>query len=203
MKKIVLIAALAFVAGVGVAGIFAVRGFVVESASAQAEPSEADSEALQAKVNAIKLGEKAGEGRQPARVEVSESELESYVMFALRERIPARVDSIAVRLTPGSVAADTKLTFESNPTKNPMIDVLISGTHRFFLKGQLSAADGQGKCVLEEARVDGIPVPVVFIETLLEKYVKPRYPQVKLDQAFTMPWGIEALTITEGKATVD
>jgi hypothetical protein len=51
-------------------------------------------------------------------------------------------------------------------------------------------------------KVDGIPVPLVLIETLIDKYVKPKYPEVDLKEPFPMPWGMESLTITTGKATI-
>lgn len=200
IKKTVWIAPLALLAGAAV--IFAVRSFVVESASAQMDVSERSAQVLQEKIDTIKKAEKTP-GRQASEtVVVTESELESYVLFSLREQIPARVDSIDVQLTPGTVAADTKMTFGNSPTKNPLIDVLISGTHRFFIKGKLTASGGMGKFNLDEARVDGIPVPIVFIETLVDRYVKPKHPDVKLDEPFMVPWGIEDLTITNGKATI-
>jgi hypothetical protein len=201
MKKAVCIAAV--VLTVGIVAIFAVRNFIAEPVSAQqAQVSERAAGQLQVKIDAIRKVENATESRQPATVELSEEELESYVVYSLREHIPAKVDSIDVELTPGAVSADTKMTFGSNPTRNPMIDVLISGTHRLYVKGQLSASGGKGKFVLEEARVDGIPVPIVLIETLIDRYVKPKYPDVKLDEPFSMPWGIEDLTITTDKASV-
>ena len=202
MKKTVWIAALALL--VGVAVIFTVRSFVVESASAQVppKPSERAAHTLQDKINSIKQAEKDSGRSASETVEVSDAELESYVLYSLRAQIPARVDSIDVKLTPGTVAADTKLTFGSSPTNNPMIDMLVSGTHTFTLRGKLAATEGMGKFSLDQARVDGIPVPIVFIETLVDRYVKPKYPEVKLDEPFKMPWGIEGLTITNGKATI-
>jgi hypothetical protein len=200
MKKAVWIATLALLAGAAV--IFAVRTFVVESAAPQTDLSESTARILQLKIDAIRKVEKDASPRAPVTVEVTEAEFESYVLYSLKEEIPARVDSIDVQLTPGEVAADTKMTFGNSPTRNPLIDALISGTHQLFVKGKLSATGGNGKFTLEEARVDGIPVPIVLIETLVDKYVKPKYPQVKLDEPFTMPWGIEDLTITQGKATI-
>jgi hypothetical protein len=201
MKKAVCIAAVVLLVGVG--AIVAVRSFIAEPVSAQqTELSERKAGELQVKIDAIRKVEKATESRQPATVEISEEELASYVLYALREDIPAKVDSIDVQLFPGAVSADTKMTFGSNPTRNPMIDVLISGTHRLYVKGQLSASGGKGKFTLEEARVDGIPVPIVLIETLIDRYVKPKYPDVKLDEPFSMPWGIEDLTLTTDKASV-
>jgi hypothetical protein len=200
MKKAVWVATLVLLAGVAI--IFAVRTFVVESAVPQADLSERTAQILQVKINAIRKAERETSPRPSDTVEVSEAELESYVLYSLREEIPARVDSIDVQLTPGVVAADTKMTFGSSPTRNPLIDALISGTHQLFVKGKLTASGGNGKFTLEEARVDGIPVPIILIETLVDRYVKPKYPQVKLDEPFAMPWGIEDLTITQGKASI-
>jgi hypothetical protein len=200
MKKAVWIATLALLAGAVV--IFAVRSFVVESAPAQLEISERTAQVLQGKIDAIRKADKTPGRTASETVEVSEAELEAYVLYSLREEIPARVDSIDVQLTPGTVAADTKMTFGNSPTNNPLIDVLISGSHRLFVKGKLEARGGKGKFSLEEAAVDRIPVPIILIETLVDKYVKPKYPDVKLDEPFGMPWGIEDLTVTQGKATI-
>src|SRR5688572_24680737 len=114
MKKAVWVVSLALLAGAAV--IFAVRSFVVESVSAQMEISERTAQVLQGKIDAIRKAEKATDRRASETVEVSDAELESYVLFSLREEIPARVDSIDVQLTPGSVAAETKMTFGNSPT---------------------------------------------------------------------------------------
>jgi len=107
-----------------------------------------------------------------------------------------------VQLTPGIVAADTKLTFPSDSTGNPLVDAIVGGTHTFFLKGKLAASEKRGRFELQEVKVDGIPVPLILIETLVEKYVKPKYPDVDLKEPFPMPWGMESLVITQGKATI-
>ena len=186
----------------GTAGILVLRTFTVLPWPAQAEVSDRSAAILQAKIDAIKKAGKSKGPRSPQTVEVSEVELESYVMNGLREDIPARVDAIDVQLTDGAVAADSKLTFASDSTGNAMVDALIAGTHTLFIKGKLSAKANQGQFELQDVRVDGIPVPNVLIETLIAKYVKPKYPDVDLKKPFTMPWGIESLTITPGKATI-
>jgi len=178
------------------------RNVTVLPRPAQAEASDRSAAILQAKIDTLKKAEKAKGPRSPQTMEVSEVELESYVLNGLREDIPARVDSIDVQLTDGAVAADSKLTFASDSTGNPMLDALIAGTHTLFVKGKLSAKANQGQFELQDVRVDGIPVPNVLIETLIAKYVKPKYPDVDLKKPFTMPWGIDSLTITPGKATI-
>jgi len=156
------------------------------------------------KIDTVK---KANQAQDPqhkgSRVELSEAELESYVLYSLKEDIPVQIDSIKVQLAPGTIASDTQLTFNSNSTTgNPMVDAFLGGTHNVFIKGKLAGEDGRGKFDLQEVRVDGIPVPKILIETLIDKYVKPKYPQADLKEPFDLPWGIEEITIGQGKATV-
>jgi hypothetical protein len=168
----------------------------------QSEASERSAAILQSKIDTIKKAGKVNGDRAPKTMEVFEIELESYVLHSLRDDIPARVDSIDVQLTDGAVAADAKLTFASDGTGNPMVDALIAGTHTLFVKGKLAASATRGRFELEEVKIDSIPVPTILIETIIAKYVKPKYPDVNLQEPFTMPWGIQSLTITSGKATI-
>jgi len=172
------------------------------AASGPNGPTAQAAQALKAKIEAIKAAHAGGKAGPRQTIEVSEVELESYVLFYLRQDIPARVDSFDVQLTEGAVAADTKLTFAPDTTGNGVVDLLISGTHNLFVKGKLAASGKQGKFELEEVKVDGIPVPNLLIEALITKYVKPKYPDVDLNAPFEMPWGIESLVITPGKTTI-
>jgi hypothetical protein len=193
------------VAAVGLTGaavVLALRIFAAEPVSAQNDVSERSAKVLQTKIDAIRKAETVKDRQGTETVEVSETELESYVLYSMRDQIPARVDSIDVQLTAGAVAADTKLTFPSDSTGNPLVDAIVGGTHTFFLKGKLAASEKRGRFELQEVKVDGIPVPLVLIETLVEKYVKPEYPDVDLKEPFPMPWGMDSLVITPGKATI-
>jgi hypothetical protein len=185
-----------------VVAIVAMRFFVAEPVSAQNGVSEQSARTLQQKIDAIQAAEKAKNRQGTETIEVSEVELESYVLYSMRDLIPAKVDSIDVQLTPGTVAADTKLTFPSDSTGNPVLDLVIAGTHTLYVKGKLAATEGRGRFELQEVKVDGIPVPLVLIETLVDKHVKPMYPQVDLKEPFPMPWGMESLSIGTGKATI-
>jgi hypothetical protein len=169
--------------------------------AAQTDVSQKTAKVLQSKIDAIRAAEKSGNHARKT-IEVSEPELKSYVLYELRDDIPAKIESLDVQLTEGAVAADTKLTFAPGATGSSLVDLLIAGTHTFFFKGKLTASSKQGKFDLEEVRVDGIPVPNILIETLIAKYVKPKYPDVDLNEPFPMPWSIESLVITPGKATI-
>jgi hypothetical protein len=205
MKKALLITAICVIV-VAVAGVMVVRGIATSGTVAAEDHEKVSAKAaksLQDKIDAIKKARENPE-RAPAasRVEISEVELESYMLFNLKQDIPAQMDSFDVQLEPGTVGAQTQLTFSSDATGNPLIDAVVGGTHDLFVKGSLQGVQGRGKFDLIEVRVDGIPVPKVLIQSLFDKYVKPKYPDADLKEPFDLPWGIEELTLQAGKAIV-
>jgi hypothetical protein len=191
--------------------LIAVGGFIVfqtlsaanVSAEAPLEVSAKSAEELQVKIDAIRNKDSAADPAAGSNtIELSDAEMESYVLFAMREEIPAQVDLIDVQLGEGSIASETQLTFSSGNSGNPIADALFGGTHNMFVKGALAGENGRGKFELLEVRVDGIPVPNILVETLFGQYVKPNYPDADLREPFDLPWGIESLTISGGKATI-
>jgi hypothetical protein len=136
-------------------------------------------------------------------IEASEIELESFVLFAMKDDIPAQVDQVDVEIEPGLVSAQTQLTFVAEGVGgNPILDFLIGGTHTFFIQGRLEAEGGRGKFDLRSVRVDGFPVPTLIIEALVGRYVTPKYPKVDLSKPFEVPWGIEEIVLTPNIATI-
>jgi hypothetical protein len=198
------------IASVGVAGllVIAIAGVIVfGTIAAKEEPrkntqvSEKAAKSLQQKIDAIQNAENDPKHKPGStRVEVSDVELESYLLYSLKEDIPAQIDSADVQLAQDTVALDTQITFSSNATGNPVVDALVGGTHNLFVKGKLVAREHRGKFDLLEVRVDGIPVPNLLIQSLMKRYVQPKYPDVDLNEPFDMPWGIQELKLEQDKA---
>jgi hypothetical protein len=204
MKKIVAVG-LACVAGTAIAGFTLFRAIAAIEASQGpvTEVSPKSAKGLQQKIDAVKSAEHdARHQRGSKRVDISEAELQSYLLYSLKDEIPAKIDSAEIRLAPDTISLDTQITFASNATGNQLVDVLLGGTHNLFLKGKLTGNQGRGKFDLLEIRVDSIPVPNILIQSLIKKYVKPKYPEADLSEPFDLPWGIEELKLESGKATV-
>ena len=202
MKKVIGIGIAGFVL-IAITGVLVLRTMAAKEPSPLTDVSPKAAKVLQEKIDAIKDAEdNPKHKRGSTRVEISEVELESYLLYSLKEDIPAQIDTADVQLDSDTVGLDTQITFTSNATGNPVVDALVGGTHNLFLKGKLVAHDRRGKFDLQDVRVDGIPMPNILIQALIKKYVKPKYPEVELNDPFDMPWGIEGLKIEPGKATV-
>jgi len=184
------------------AAIVVFKMFPAGSASAGLQVTERSAANLESKIDTIKKADADKKRREQARIEISEGELESYVMVYLRKDIPVEIESIRVELTPGAIATDARLTIPSGSTGNALLDALVSGTHTMHIGGKLAGSRGVGKFDLQSVSVDGIPVPNVLIDTLIRKYAKPKYPDVDLKEPFDLPWGIESIDIGQHKATV-
>jgi hypothetical protein len=201
MKKVIAIGLAGFLV-IAIGSVIVLRTLAAKELSVSTEVSPKTAKVLQEKIDAIQNAEENPKHKRgSSRVEVSEAELESYLLYSLKEDIPAQVDTADVQLGVDTVALDTQITFTSNATGNPIVDALVGGTHNLFLKGKLVAKASRGKFDLLEVRVDSIPVPNVLIQTLMKRYVQPKYPDVDLNEPFDMPWGIESLKLEQGKAT--
>jgi len=199
MKKAAITAGLVLIV---LAAIVVFKSFPVRSASAGAQNAERAAASLESKINTIKKADADKKRHERARMDITEAELESYVMVYLRKDIPIQIESVRAHLTPGIVAADTRLTIPAGTTGNTLVDALVTGTHNLLISGKLTTAKGEGKFDLQSLSVDGIPVPNILIDALLRKYAKPKYPDVDLKEPFDLPWGIQSIDIGQGKATV-
>lgn len=198
MKKAIAITAAVVLVVVAVVAV--IRYLSVDNADAAQGAARAAS--LQAKIDSVKQGN-SGKAHSPVQMlEISEAELEAYVMVVLRDKIPFHVESMRVQLTPGIVSADTRLTIPGGGTGNPIVDAIVGGTHNLLVRGKLSGAKGKGQFVLEGVQVDRIPVPSILVDTLIKKYARPQFPDTDLKKPFVLPWGIQAIDIGEGKAII-
>jgi hypothetical protein len=200
MRKAAITAGLVLIV---LAAIVVFKTFPVRSASGgSAQTSERDAASLETKINTIKKADADKKRHERAKMDISEAELESYVMVYLRKDIPIQIESVRAHLTPGVVAADTRLTIPPGTTGNTLVDALVTGTHNLLISGKLTASKGEGKFDLQTVTVDGIPVPSILVDALIRKYAKPKYPDVDLKEPFDLPYGIQSIDIGQGKATL-
>src|SRR5262245_59245849 len=119
----------AAIAGVVFTVLALCAGMVSAGRASAVTQSAASSATLQAKIDKIKKAETEKNRRVTERLDVSEKELESYVLVSMKKDIPVKMDSIRVVLTPGTIAADSRLTIPPVSTGNFIVDALVSGTH--------------------------------------------------------------------------
>jgi hypothetical protein len=86
-------------------------------------------------------------------------------------------------------------------TSNPLLS-LFSGVHDVVVVANASGTAGQGLVDVQSVSLDGVEVPQFLLEIFVEKYLKPKYPNVGLQSRFRLPDRIDTAIVGEHKLTV-
>jgi hypothetical protein len=147
---------------------------------------------------------------QPRKTPVSENEVNSYLAFNAKDRIPQGLANPEVTIVgdgrlAGRVLVDLD---EFKRRRNPqgMLDPLnyVSGKVPVTAQGVLSTQQGRGQFQLTSAHVRGIPLPKPIVQEMVSFFSRtPHNPRgFDLDAPFELPAKIRRIAIGKGEAVV-
>jgi len=133
----------------------------------------------------------------PAPTEFSEQEINAY--FASGEvQLPVGVKSVVFQEQPGIVVGTSQIDFDQlkagKNSYNPLLSI-FSGLHDVVVTTHAYGARGEGLVQVDSVSLDSVEVPQFVLELFVEKYLKPRYPNIGLDSRFALPARVDAATI--------
>jgi hypothetical protein len=147
---------------------------------------------------------------QARKTPVSENEVNSYLAFNARDRIPHGLANPEItivgegRLT-GRVLVDFD-EFKRHRSPQGFMDPLsyISGKVPVTAHGVLSTHEGKGQFQLTSAQIRGIPMPKPIVQELVSFFSRtPENPKgFDLDAPFDLPAKIRQVVIGKGEAVV-
>jgi hypothetical protein len=186
----------------------AVALLVAVTVASEGQTPQAQADATYGKLMAIIAAGQSSKGTG-RRTLLTESEMNAYLQYRAQAWLPnglteARLDFIDVDRVATFVVAD--LDGVRRKSSGGWFDptAYLHGRLPVHVIGTLSTSEGRGRFDLEQATVDGIPVPRVFIQELLAFYTStPEQPAgVRLDQPFDLPSAIERIDVRANQATV-
>lgn len=168
--------------------------------SLKAHPQPAPNDALVASCDR-KLEHLLNNGAQsapnPSPTEFSEQEINAYFASG-KVQMPTGVRSVAFQEQPGMVIGSSQVDFDQlkagKTSYNPLLFV-FSGVHDVVVTTHAYAAKGQGVVHVDSVSLDGVEVPRLVLELFVEKYLRPKYPNIGLDSQFDLPARVDAATI--------
>jgi hypothetical protein len=118
-------------------------------------------------------------------------------------KLPHGVEKVIFHSQPDTIQADATVDFdavkEGKHNLNPLLSV-FSGVHDVQVKATASAQNGQGQVNIQSVSIDGIGVPNLALEMFVNKYLKPKYPNIGLENNFQMPDRIDTSTVGNDSA---
>lgn len=143
----------------------------------------------------------------PETYVLSEEDLNAFLAFRLRKYNPQGIESVRVvfRQDRLLVRADVDLSKIVSSRKAPeagLLAALLGGRHQVEVDGVLEVKDGRGQYRLAGLSLDGVPFPAMLLDSLVDRLIEATQISDDPRKPFTMPYGIKAVTIGPGRATI-
>jgi hypothetical protein len=139
----------------------------------------------------------AQEHPDPTPTELTEQEVNAYFASGNVE-LPAGVQSVVFQEQPGVIVGTSRVDFDrikaGKNSYNPLLSV-FSGLHDVVVTAHAYGAQGQGLVHVDSVSIDGVEVPRFVLELFVEKYLKPKYPNIGIDSRFALPARVDAATV--------
>jgi hypothetical protein len=171
--------------------------------------SKKDAALLKQKVATITAhGEKAI--NEPRKTILTESEVNSYLVFDAKEQLPAGVvEPWVTALGPGRVSGRAVVDLDAvRKSKNPtsLLDPVnyLFGRLPVTATGTLKTSNGVGRFELESASAGSIPIPKMLLQEIISHYSRTRENPsgLSLDDPFALPARIREIQVERGQAII-
>jgi hypothetical protein len=182
---------------------------VISLADAAVQLSRADGDRLQRKIDEITANGAAARPK-PKTTAVSEGELNSYLIFNLKNDIPRGLAEPEIVMSESGALAGRVLVDidEFNRGRGPqsVLDPLsyLSGQVPVTAHGVLRTNEGRGRFYLTYAELQGVPLPRSVVQELVRYFSRtadnPR--GIDMDEPFDLPAKIRQIEVRRGEAVV-
>ena len=129
--------------------------------------------------------------------QLKEDEANAWVAEGML-KMPKGVKKAVFHAQSGTIHCDANVDFDEitagSHSFNPLL-MIFSGTHDISVEGAADAQGGTGHVHIQSASLDGIDIPRSALELFVNRYLKPKYPNVGLDSEFKMPDRIDTATV--------
>ena len=157
-----------------------------------------------------KLKEIAENGRlarpQPKPTGLTADEINAYLGEG-GVALPDEVRRVRFSSVPAVVTAAARIDFDrltaSRKMSNPWMAALFAGVHDVSVEAQATGSGGVGVVRIESVTIDGVKVPRVAMQFLVDYCLKPKYgPNVGLDSRFPLPAHIDVAVVGNNQVEV-
>ena len=135
---------------------------------------------------------------------LTEDEVNAYVNSGA-VNLPRGVRRVRLAGMPGVVTADMQVDFDqitqASRPMNPLL-ALFSGMHEVRVATHAHGQGGVGYVHVDRVSLDNVEVPPIALEFFIDRYIKPKHPEIGLDTHFQMPDRIDTAVAGQRQVTV-
>ncbi len=169
----------------------------------EAAISKSAAESCDAKVKQLESFEAEPRPGAEQTTRITESEINSYLEFNLREKYHPSLRSLRLTLNEGSLRGQALIDFDklaqgSTNTLTQLIAKMFSGVRELEVSGVLIAGEGKAHFKLQEAQFDGRTLPNALVEEVITAVGRRQDPPFDPMQPSEMPYLIERVDVFRG-----
>ena len=140
----------------------------------------------------------------PAPTVLTEEEVNAYANSG-DLHLPNGMRSVHVEAAPGIVTANMQVDFDQvtqgSRSSNPLL-ALFSGVHNVQVATHAHGERGVGYVHVDRVMIDNVEVPEIALEFFVDRYIKPKHPELGIDSRIQMPDRIDSAVIGQHRVTV-
>jgi hypothetical protein len=143
-----------------------------------------------------------------ARVPLPSSELNAYVQTEMREIAPQGIRDPKVELPGNNIAVGRayinflKLQSPNSAPPNWLMKKMLDGEREVAITTRISSAAGKATVYVQRVEISGVPVEGAALDFLIQNYLLPKYPDVKINRPFDLKYRMDHLEVSPGMAYI-
>lgn len=135
---------------------------------------------------------------------INQNELNTWLASPNAD-LPKGVEKLQLSGDSGRIHAVATVDFDKitagNTSRNPLL-MLFSGTHQVEADARGEGANGIGKVHITSVSIDGVNVPKMAMQYFVDRYIKPKYPNLGIDSRFNLPYKINTAEVGQQQLTI-
>jgi hypothetical protein len=139
--------------------------------------------------------------RPGSRIWISTEELNAYARVAAVENVPRGLREPRVILGHGTAVGSAwidlvKVLELKGQTLNPLVAWLLSGDRQVIGSASVQTGRGQATILLHEVTISGVTAKGAVLQLLVDNFLLPLFPDVKIGQPFPLKHNMERFEIS-------
>lgn len=158
---------------------------------------------LQRKLDRIQSNGEQAHPR-PLTTVMTEQEINAYVASG-RVQLPKGVQSARFSGHGGVIDSWARVDFDQltagQRSMNPLLS-MFNGVHDVAVTAHGSGARGVGNVHIDSVALDGVTIPDFALQMFVNHYIKPKHPNLGIDNRFQLPDRIDTAVVGNHELTV-
>lgn len=141
-------------------------------------------------------------------VDLSAAELNAWAADEARLYVPGAARNIRLVLTTGGATGSMLLDFlklrQAATGEQPgwLMKNLFSGERQVVVTARFDSHNRRARVDVERVEVSGVPIEGAALDFLIQNWLRPTFPDVKINQWFDLGFRMDRFTVAPGGASV-